>query len=105
MEQLNSYQLPGLSDGEGIAFVWCRGPESNWLRPPFQGGALPMSYPGRFELFNFRDDGGCCQFGLDPYASNKVGHHSCKQGNQPKIASPASPSHAERRLSHKSYQQ
>ncbi len=25
---------------------WCRGPESNWLRPPFQGGALPMSYPG-----------------------------------------------------------
>src|SRR5262249_25320216 len=26
--------------------TWCRGPESNWLRPPFQGGALPMSYPG-----------------------------------------------------------
>ena len=26
--------------------AWCRGPESNWLRPPFQGGALPMSYPG-----------------------------------------------------------
>jgi hypothetical protein len=25
---------------------WCRGPESNWLRPPFQGGALPLSYPG-----------------------------------------------------------
>ena len=25
---------------------WCRGPESNWLRPPFQGGALPVSYPG-----------------------------------------------------------
>src|SRR6267143_6390184 len=42
---------------------WCRGPESNWLRPPFQGGALPMSYPGTFELFNFRDDGECCQFG------------------------------------------
>ena len=27
---------------------WCQGPESNWLRPPFQGGALPMSYPGTF---------------------------------------------------------
>src|SRR5712692_2113236 len=43
---------------------WCRGPESNWLRPPFQGGALPMSYPGIFELFNFRDDSERCQFGL-----------------------------------------
>jgi hypothetical protein len=32
-----------ISDG---ANGWCRGPESNWLRPPFQGGALPMSYPG-----------------------------------------------------------
>ncbi len=31
--------------GEG-AQGWCRGPESNWLRPPFQGGALPVSYPG-----------------------------------------------------------
>jgi site-specific DNA recombinase len=34
----------------GICWVrqrgWCRGPESNWLRPPFQGGALPVSYPG-----------------------------------------------------------
>src|SRR5438045_9195421 len=29
---------------------WCRGPESNWLRPPFQGGALPMSYPGTSDL-------------------------------------------------------
>ena len=29
---------------------WCRGPESNWLRPPFQGGALPMSYPGNVTL-------------------------------------------------------
>jgi hypothetical protein len=29
----------------------CRGPESNWLRPPFQGGALPMSYPGIFGSF------------------------------------------------------
>src|SRR6266480_5494497 len=43
---------------------WCRGPESNWLRPPFQGGALPMSYPGFTELFNFRDDSQHCQFGL-----------------------------------------
>src|SRR5712672_3861023 len=40
---------------------WCRGPESNWLRPPFQGGALPVSYPGTLESVNFR--GGCklCQ--------------------------------------------
>src|SRR5208283_10757 len=30
--------------------IWCRGPESNWLRPPFQGGALPMSYPGNSTL-------------------------------------------------------
>ncbi len=44
--------------------MWCRGPESNWLRPPFQGGALPMSYPGFIELFNFRDDSQHCQFGL-----------------------------------------
>ncbi len=29
---------------------WCRGPESNWLRPPFQGGALPVSYPGTTHL-------------------------------------------------------
>jgi hypothetical protein len=26
--------------------IWCRGAESNCLRPPFQGGALPVSYPG-----------------------------------------------------------
>jgi hypothetical protein len=45
---------------------WCRGPESNWLRPPFQGGALPMSYPGILELFNFRDDSQRCQFGFRP---------------------------------------
>jgi hypothetical protein len=32
---------------------WCRGPESNWLRPPFQGGALPVSYPGTLESVNF----------------------------------------------------
>jgi hypothetical protein len=29
---------------------WCRGPESNWLRPPFQGGALPLSYPGTTQI-------------------------------------------------------
>src|SRR5207253_3544694 len=39
--------LRGRSDG---ANGWCRGPESNWLRPPFQGGALPMSYPGTGDL-------------------------------------------------------
>src|SRR6267142_6012251 len=38
--------------GEGGSYTrgWCRGPESNWLRPPFQGGALPMSYPGSGDL-------------------------------------------------------
>src|SRR5438876_5858490 len=53
--------LQGRSDG---ANGWCRGPESNWLRPPFQGGALPMSYPGFVGLFNFRDDSERCQFGF-----------------------------------------
>jgi hypothetical protein len=40
---------------------WCRGPESNWLRPPFQGGALPVSYPGTVESVNFRGDCTECQ--------------------------------------------
>src|SRR6266436_668879 len=42
--------------------IWCRGPESNWLRPPFQGGALPVSYPGTVELVNFRGPAMECQF-------------------------------------------
>src|SRR5215831_3717704 len=42
---------------------WCRGPESNWLRPPFQGGALPMSYPGTLESVNFRVARILCQIG------------------------------------------
>ena len=33
---------------------WCRGPESNWLRPPFQGGALPLSYPGTEQILETR---------------------------------------------------
>src|ERR1700723_150791 len=40
---------------------WCRGPESNWLRPPFQGGALPVSYPGTVESANFRGAPTSCQ--------------------------------------------
>ena len=35
-----------LGDKVNCTTEWCRGPESNWLRPPFQGGALPLSYPG-----------------------------------------------------------
>jgi len=31
-------------------YRWCRRPESNWLRPPFQGGALPLSYPGTEQI-------------------------------------------------------
>ena len=27
-------------------YGWCRGPESDWLRRPFQGRALPVSYLG-----------------------------------------------------------
>jgi hypothetical protein len=42
-------------------FGWCRGPESNWLRPPFQGGALPVSYPGTVESANFRGAPTSCQ--------------------------------------------
>src|ERR1700730_4125646 len=38
-----------------------RGPESNWLRPPFQGGALPVSYPGTLESVNFRGGRKLCQ--------------------------------------------
>src|SRR5712664_4894636 len=41
--------------------IWCRGPESNWLRPPFQGGALPVSYPGTLESVNFRGARKLCQ--------------------------------------------
>src|ERR1700738_4309999 len=42
-------------------YRWCRGPESNWLRPPFQGGALPVSYPGTLESVNFRGGRKLCQ--------------------------------------------
>ena len=40
-----------LTEPVGRTFGWCRGPESNWLRPPFQGGALPVSYPGTQTTF------------------------------------------------------
>ena len=50
--------LRSRSDG---ANGWCRGPESNWLRPPFQGGALPVSYPGTLESVNFRGASKLCQ--------------------------------------------
>src|ERR1700686_654512 len=45
---------------------WCRGPESNWLRPPFQGGALPVSYPGTLESVNFRGAPKLCQIPAPP---------------------------------------
>src|SRR5260370_13188693 len=41
--------------------IWCRGQESNGLRPPFQGGALPVSYPGTRESVNFRGARKLCQ--------------------------------------------
>jgi hypothetical protein len=41
---------------------WCRGAESNCLRPPFQGGALPVSYPGTSEFLHSRGAREACQF-------------------------------------------
>jgi hypothetical protein len=41
-------------------FGWCRRPESNWLRPPFQGGALPLSYSGKWSI-KCRGAGKLCQ--------------------------------------------
>src|ERR1700676_2679078 len=38
----------------GLTLGWCRGQESNWLRPPFQGGALPLSYPGTEQILETR---------------------------------------------------
>jgi hypothetical protein len=32
--------------GAGSRLKWCRGAELNCLRRPFQGRALPVSYPG-----------------------------------------------------------
>ena len=48
---------------------WCRGPESNWLRPPFQGGALPVSYPGTLKSVNFRGARKGCQLGRNSVRS------------------------------------
>ena len=56
--------VPGLGkleSGRAWQYRWCRGPESNWLRPPFQGGALPVSYPGTVESVNFRGASTECQ--------------------------------------------
>ena len=47
---------------------WCRGPESNWLRLPFQGSALPMSYPGNIWPFNSRVGRKKSQTGSAPHA-------------------------------------
>src|SRR5258708_1638954 len=43
------------------ARIWCRGPEWTRLRPRFQGGALPVSYPGTLESVNFRGGRKLCQ--------------------------------------------
>ena len=50
-----TYVASGIWDWLGAwRIAWCQGPESNWLRPPFQGGALPMSYPGTMGSRNCR---------------------------------------------------
>ena len=55
-----SQRVHGIYSGLWL-LEWCRGPESNWLRPPFQGGALPVSYPGTLESANFRVARKLCQ--------------------------------------------
>src|SRR5713101_2317276 len=42
---------------------WCRGAESNCLRRPFQGRALPVSYPGTGEVVILRTESRDCQTG------------------------------------------
>ena len=42
---------------------WCRGAESNCLRRPFQGRALPVSYPGTGEVVILRTEPRDCQTG------------------------------------------
>src|SRR5271155_3654834 len=37
---------------------WCRGAELNCLRRPFQGRALPVSYPGTVGNVHFRQNSG-----------------------------------------------
>src|SRR5260221_2992095 len=64
---------------------WCRGPESNWLRPPLQGGALPMSYPGFIELFNFRDVNQSCQFVDGAPNRSSLSSYSLGRSSSPKI--------------------
>jgi hypothetical protein len=60
MDQLESKKAARLPDKEvgtrsarkaaatkrALGKEWCRGAESNRLRRPFQGRALPVSYPG-----------------------------------------------------------
>src|SRR6266568_4103824 len=60
---------------ENVRFSWCRGPESNWLRPPFQGGALPMSYPGTGGLEIVGGDAELCQFG-EKHSANQCDESS-----------------------------
>ena len=43
-------------DRERSAWRWCRGAELNCLRRPFQGRALPVSYPGTVGNLHFRQN-------------------------------------------------
>ena len=40
------------SAGRRRQYGVCRGPESDWLRRPFQGRALPMSYLGTGTIYD-----------------------------------------------------
>src|ERR1700730_8888817 len=61
-EETVEHRLLGGNKARGLSQEkqnWCRRPESNWLRPPFQGGALPLCYPGT--VSNSRDAHCACQ--------------------------------------------
>ncbi len=83
---MNHVQIQSAWEGaEGVAkkkLNWCRGPESNWLRPPFQGGALPVSYPGTLESVNFRGARKLCQI------SRKSANFGCVVSPRKKTKSP-----------------
>jgi hypothetical protein len=56
IEAPHKFKSVGGNKATGLAKKsnWCRRPESNWLRPPFQGGALPLSYPGTEQILETR---------------------------------------------------
>ena len=83
--------------------IWCRGPESNWLRPPFQGGALPMSYPGIFCSFSILGALTSRVNSARAAVRDEVRHDADKESNHAEEASPAAAGDAERWLGEEGY--